>query len=219
MDVTPEQVEAGHALYTKRFLRVYDLVVLSLSSTFAWKCPSSRIVQHYDEHVSANHLDVGVGTGYFLDKCRFPSTAPRVALMDLSENCLNVAGRRIARYSPERYVANVLEPIRVQAPKFDSVAMNYLLHCLPGTIRTKAVALEHLKTLVNPNGVIFGATMLNGGVKKNLLARRMMKRVNERRVFTNTHDDLESLRWALSQHLSDPQVEIVGTAALFWGRV
>jgi len=219
MDVTPEQVEAGHALYTKRFLRVYDLVVLSLTSRLAWKCPSSRIVKHYDDHVSSNHLDIGVGTGYFLEKCRFPSSTPRVAMMDLSENCLDVAGRRIARYEPERYIANVLEPLRIQAPKFDSVGMNYLLHCLPGTIRSKAVAFANIKPLVNPGGVVFGATMLYDGVKKNLLARRMMDDLNDRRVFTNTADDLEGLRWGLEQHLTDTHIEIVGTAALFWGRV
>lgn len=218
MDVTPEEVAAGHALYTKRFLAVYDLVVLRLSSRFAWKCPPSRIVELYDEHVSGNHLDVGVGTGYFLDKCKFPSTAPRIALMDLSPNCLEVAARRIARYKPEEYLANVLQPVHIAAAKFDSVGMNYLLHCLPGTIRTKAMVFEHLKALVNPGAVVFGATMLHSGVERNWLARRLMKRLNADGVFANTEDDLDGLRWTLSHHLSDPVIEVVGTAALFWGR-
>ena len=218
MDVTPEQVAAGHALYTKRFLAVYDLVVLWFSSRFAWQCPSSRILELYNEHVSGNHLDVGVGTGYFLNKCRFPVATPRIGLMDLSPNCLEVAGRRLSRYKPEVYRANVLEPTRIDAPKFDSVGMNYLLHCLPGTIRSKAVVFDHLKPLVNPGGVLFGATMLHEGVEKNWLARRLMKRLNADGVFSNTSDDVDGLRWALSRHLSDPVVEIVGTAALFWGR-
>ena len=120
MDATPEQVEAGHAFYTKRALAIYDLAILGYFSRFAWKCPSRRILEHYDEHVSTNHLDVGVGTGYFLDRCRFASPSPRLALMDLNSNCLAVAGRRIARYDPEVYRANVLEPIPFGAPKFDS---------------------------------------------------------------------------------------------------
>src|SRR5438876_5644469 len=139
MDATPEQVEAGHAFCTKRVLAIYDLAILGYFSRVAWKCPSRRILEHYEEHVSTNHLDVGVGTGYFLDRCRFASPSPRLALMDLNSNCLAVAGRRIARYDPEAYRANVLEPFPFRVPKFDSVGMNYLLHCLPGSIRSKGV--------------------------------------------------------------------------------
>lgn len=82
MNATPDQVEAGHAFYTKRALAVYDGAILGYFSRVAWKCPSGRILQHYNQHVSTNHLDVGVGTGYFLDRCRFESSSPRVALMD-----------------------------------------------------------------------------------------------------------------------------------------
>lgn len=67
-DPTPEQVAAGHAFYTKRALAVYDAAILGYFSRVAWKCPARRILQHYNRHVSTNHLDVGVGTGYFLDR-------------------------------------------------------------------------------------------------------------------------------------------------------
>jgi Methyltransferase domain len=93
-------------------------------------------------------LDVGVGTGYFLDHCRFPSHTPRVALMDLNRNSLDFASRRLTRYKPETYIRNVLEPVSIDAAKFDSVGINYLLHCLPGTIESKWAALDHLKTLI-----------------------------------------------------------------------
>ena len=77
MDPTPDEVDAGHAFYTKRSLAVYDLAILWYFSRLAWKCPAPRILQHYDAHVTPNHLDVGVGTGYFLDKCGFGTDAPR----------------------------------------------------------------------------------------------------------------------------------------------
>jgi SAM-dependent methyltransferase len=218
MDPTPEQVDAGHAFYTKRALAIYDLAILGYFSRFAWKCPSRTILEHYNEHVSINHLDVGVGTGYFLDRCRFASASPRVALMDLNSNCLEVAGRRIARYNPEIYRADVLDPIPIDAPRFDSIGMNYLLHCVPGNIRSKAVVFQHLKALVNPGGVFFGATLLHDGVQRNWLARRVMDRNNAHGIFTNAEDDLEGLRWALSQHLNDPAVQVVGCVAVFSGR-
>ena len=218
MDPSRDEVEAAHAFYTKRSLAVYDLAILGYFCRFAWRCRASRILEHYDEHVSDNHLDVGVGTGYFLDKCRFPSDAPRLGLMDLNLNCLEVAGRRVARYRPESYRANVLEPIPVDAPKFDSVGLTFLLHCVPGTIRSKAVVFEHLKALANPGAVFFGATLMHDGVERNWLARKVMDRNNAHGIFNNSEDDVAGLRWALAQHLSDPTVDIVGCVAIFSGR-
>jgi len=64
-----EEVVAGQAVYSKRVLGNYDLVVLGLSNRFLWRCPTERLLEHYNRHVTENHLDVGVGTGYFLDNC------------------------------------------------------------------------------------------------------------------------------------------------------
>jgi methylase of polypeptide subunit release factors len=119
--VPDEQVVAGQAVYSKRLLRVYDVVVLGVSNRLIWKCPTQRLEQHYKQHITANHLDVGVGTGYFLDRCSLPSPSPRIALMDLNQNALEFASHRFARYKPETYRRNVLEPISIDAARFDSV--------------------------------------------------------------------------------------------------
>jgi ubiquinone/menaquinone biosynthesis C-methylase UbiE len=185
----------------------------------AWKCPSRRILHHYNEHISSNHLDVGVGTGYFLDRCQYESSSPRVALMDPNTNCLEVASRRIARYKPEVYQANVLEPIPFDAPKFDSVGLNYVLHCIPGDIATKGVAFEHLKALMNPGGILFGATLLHDGVRRNWLARKVMDRNNKHGIFANVNDSLEGLRSVLSEHLTNSALEVVGCVGIFTGSV
>src|SRR5688572_30904180 len=103
MNVTREQVESGQAVYTERVLKLYDFVVLGVSNRFIWKCPTPKQLQHYERHLSANHLDVGVGSGYFLDRARFPSKTPRVALLDLNPTALEFAAQRIARYRPESY--------------------------------------------------------------------------------------------------------------------
>ena len=219
MAMTAEQVEAGQAVYTKSVLASYDLLVLRFSNRFIWRCPSKRLLALYDRHVTANHLDVGVGTGFFLDRCGFPTARPRLALMDLNANCLEVAARRLARYRPEVYRANVLEPIRIEAPRFESIGLNYLLHCLPGTMRTKSAVFRHLKALLTPGGVMFGATLLHGGVQRNWAARRLMALYNAKGIFTNEHDALEGLKTVLSDHLTSVTVEVVGCAALFSGRV
>jgi 2-polyprenyl-3-methyl-5-hydroxy-6-metoxy-1,4-benzoquinol methylase len=218
MNVTAEQVEAGQAIYSKRTLAAYDFVVLGVSNRLVWKCPTRRVEEHYDSHITPNHLDVGVGTGYFLDHCRFPSPTPRVALMDLNPDTLEFASRRIARYKPEVYRRNVLEPISLDARRFDSVGVNYLLHCLPGSMESKSAAFDHLKALMNPNAIVFGATLLQGGVTRNWLANRLMAAYNRRGIFSNERDDLQGLERALSQRFRDVRVAVVGCGALFSGR-
>jgi ubiquinone/menaquinone biosynthesis C-methylase UbiE len=218
MSANPQQVAAGQAIYSARTLAVYDFLVLGLSNRLIWRCPSALQVEHYNRHVSANHLDVGVGTGHFLDRCRFPSHAPRIALMDLNRNSLEYSSKRIARFRPEAYVRNVLEPISFDAEKFDSVGANYLLHCLPGSIETKAVALDHLKSLMKPNGVLFGATILQGGVERNLAARRLMEFYNKKGIFSNESDDLRGLEQSLNRRFNCVSIQIRGCVALFSGR-
>jgi len=219
MDASEEQVSAGQAIYTKDILHGYDFYVLGFSNRLLWKCPTRRLVDHYDRHVTANHLDVGVGTGYFLDKCRFPSKAPRIALMDLNQNSLNFASQRIARYNPKTFIRNVLEPITFDAPGFDSVGINYLLHCLPGPLESKAVALDHLKVLMNPGAVLFGSTLLQGNVPRSWFAQKQMDFYNRKGVFSNQHDDLDGLKRALGLRFKDVRVEVAGCAALFSGHV
>ncbi len=219
LTVTPKQVEAGQAVYTKRTLAVYDFIVLTVSNRFLWKCPTRRLVAHYDAHITSNHLDVGVGTGYFLDRCQFLAADPRVALLDLNSDTLDFASRRIARYRPETYRRNVLEPISLEAEKFDSVAMNYLLHCVPGSLESKSVIFDHLIAWMNPNAVLFGSTLLHGGVRRNWFANRLMNSYNRSGIFSNREDDLPGLKRELGKRLKDLTIEVVGCAALFAGRV
>jgi hypothetical protein len=216
--ITAEQIEAGQAVYSKSVLASYDLFVLRFSNRFIWRCPSTRLLALYDRHVTSNHLDVGVGTGFFLDRCRFPTSRPRLALMDLNVNCLDVASKRLTRYRPEIHRTNVLDPIRLDASRFDSVGLNYVLHCLPGTIRTKGALFGHLKPLLNPGGVMFGATLLHEGVQRGWAARHLMALYNSKKIFTNNQDDLEGLREVLVENLTGVTLEVVGCAALFSGR-
>lgn len=195
--------------------------MLGISNRFVWKCPTPRLLAHYDRHVSANHLDVGAGTGYFLDRCRFPSRAPRVVLMDLNPDALAFACRRIARYRPESWRGNVLEPVSpvsIDGDGFDSVALNYLLHCLPGSIGSKAVVFDHLRAVMKSNAVLFGATLLSGGVGRSRAAPHLMAFYNRRGIFCNKGDDLTGLERALRQRFRDVSIAAVGCAALFSAR-
>jgi len=113
----------------------------------------------------------------------------------------------------------VLEPIPFDVAKFDSVGLTYVLHCIPGDIATKAVVFENLKPLMNPGGVVFGATLLHDGVQRNWLARKVMDRNNEHGIFANADDSLDGLRSALAEHLTDSVVDVVGCVGIFTGSV
>lgn len=218
MSSISETTQAEHAVYSPASLRMYDLWVMGLSNHWIWRCPTHELASLYDRHVTDNHLDVGVGTGYLLDRARFPSRCPRVALMDLNPNPLDHCARRIARYAPEIIRRNVLEPIAYDGRPFDSVGMNYILHCLPGSIGEKAVAFDHLLPLMSPGARLFGATLLQGGVQRSSMARWLMDVYNKRSIFSNRDDDLDGLKRALSERFEEVSVAVVGCAALFSGR-
>lgn len=219
MSFSDDDVRAGQAVYTRRTLSWYDLLVLGLSCRFVWRCPATHLLEQYDRFVSGNHLEVGVGTGYFLDRCRFPVPQPRIALVDLNSDCLAATARRVARYQPEPFVRSALEPLRLDGRKFDSVAVNFVLHCLPGTIETKGCVFDHLRDVVNPGGMLFGATLLWSGLDQGWLARWLTPIYNRRRIFTNLHDSLDGLRDTLRARFAHYELRTIGSAALFHARV
>ena len=70
------------------------------------------------------------------------------------------------RYSPTCHVANIFEPLELlDGGKFDSIGLNYVLHCLPGTMRDKLLAVRQLAELLTPGGVLFGATLLHDALR------------------------------------------------------
>ena len=210
-----DPVYAGQALYTRRFLAVYDAVIHGFNSPVLWRCPKSKLIELYDTHVSGRHLDIGVGTGGLLDECRFPVAAPAITLMDLNPNALAAAARRLERYKPRTHHANVLEPWGLPEAGYDSVGMSHLLHCLPGRIPEKAVVFEHALRALSPGGVLFGATLLGNGVGHTWLARRALAASNRRGVMCNLNDTLEDLDAALGRVFASHEIEVVGSAALF----
>lgn len=53
------RAHAGQVVYTPRVLAAYDLFVLRFSNRLVWRCPWPRLLDHYDRHVGASHLDAG----------------------------------------------------------------------------------------------------------------------------------------------------------------
>ena len=215
----PVDVERGQRVYTPLVLRAYDLVVLGFSNRFAWRCRSSTMLERYDRHVGRRHLDLGVGTGWYLDRCRWPVEQPEITLLDLNENSLALAARRLRRYAPETVRANVLDPLPLGDARFESASANYLLHCLPGRIESKAGMLaENVRPYLRPGGVLFGSTILGQGVPHGRIGRRLLRVYNQKGIFSNADDDERGLQRGLASKLKDVEIEVVGAVALFAAR-
>jgi SAM-dependent methyltransferase len=210
-----EAVRRGQAVYTPLILRVYDAWVLGFSNSLLWRCPTRRLLAHYAQHLRPHHLEAGVGTGYFLDRSRFASK-PHITLLDLNENTLAFSSRRLRRLGPRTLRGNLLEPIAF-SERYDSVALNYVLHCLPGDLDAKSVVFEHLKAGLREGGVIFGSTLLSRDVSMSRAARRLMAIYNRKGIFSNEGDSALGLEAALRRHFKRFTLEVVGCAALFAG--
>lgn len=213
---SPSEVARGQRVYTPFVLRAYDLLVLGFSNRVAWRCPSAVMLQCYNRYVGGRHLDIGVGTGWYLDHTAWPVEQPEITLLDLNENSLSVAGRRLVRYAPKKVRASVLDPLRLENARFESAAANYLLHCLPGPIEAKAATLAaNVQPYLEPGGVLFGSTILGRGVTHTTIGRRLMHVYNAKGIFSNADDDAAGLERGLASGLGDVQITLVGAVALF----
>jgi SAM-dependent methyltransferase len=209
---------AGQADYTPAFLAVYDPLVLGLMNRVVWRCPTRDILALYHEHARGAHLDVGPGTGWYLDHCRFGPRPRSVTLLDVNPDVLAKASRRLVRFAPTVHRANLLEPTGLPPETFDSIALTHVLHCLPGPMTEKAAVLGRLAPLLAPGGTLFGSTILAGGVPRTPAARALTRFLNARGVFGNRSDDLAALESALGESFAVHEVRTVGSVALFAAR-
>ncbi|KAF3803939.1 hypothetical protein GCG54_00008442 [Colletotrichum gloeosporioides] len=117
------RAEFGNAIYFPLFLQwFYDTLVLRFICPRAWGCPEDVLQGHYSKHVSSlsavscpRLLDIGVGTGHFIEHAPLSSDTT-VILADINENPLAEARGRIKRTHKDVDVdfgCLVLEEIRV----------------------------------------------------------------------------------------------------------
>ncbi|KAF2845719.1 methyltransferase [Plenodomus tracheiphilus IPT5] len=235
---------SGAAIYFPLFLRtVYDTLVLGFYCSYIWKCPSKKLREFYNSHISSVEkqlsvstnskdlvklLDIGVGTGYFLEHAPLPAGS-EVTLVDLNGNCLQTAASRVIKSHPSALVRTVhadfldpdmgsnsaISPHRLGKARFDVISCFLLLHCLPGPPERKAEAVIRLHRHLNVNGVIVGATVLGKGVTHNFPARAIMFWHNLLGIFDNYPDDVQGLIGPLQAFFETVKWEVVGTTLLF----
>ncbi len=201
-----------HEIYTRRFLAIYDPLILGVYLRWVWRCPRAVLTECYRVHAGARHLDVGPGTGYFLDVAELPE-GTAITLLDPNPAVLTQAARRLARYGPATVPADACEPLPLTG-RFESAALNLVLHCIAGEER-KAAAIRHVAACLDEGGVLFGSSVLGTPQVHGWLGRTALHALNRRGIFSNRADAEEGLRDQLQEAFVEVTVERVGAVAVF----
>lgn len=205
----------GAQAYTPLTLKIYDWWVLGISNRYAWRCPTEDVLfNHFKKHIGHKHLDIGVGTGFYLSRINH---ACNITLMDLNTNSLNAARTRIGAQRVSNCVEHDVFDAFPQALHngFDSVSMFYLLHCLPGSPADKTLAIKNAATALNANGTLYGATILGDAASHNGFGKKLMQVYNKKGIFSNRQDTAEHLKQTLEACFEEVSVTTVGVVATF----
>ena len=219
LELIDSSAMSGNAIYSHALLAAYDLYVIGLPNSLAWKCSTNKLLSLYNENISAKHLDIGVGSGFYLDNCQFPASSPQITLGDTNRDHLEKVSQRIARHNPTTVQMNIFDPKTYPFDSFESIGINYLLHCLPGPFKRKLNVFSNLMPYLVKGGRVFGSTILGTGAPHNLLGRLLLKTYNKNKIFSNTEDNVNDLKEALTKIFGNCKVEVEGCVALFSARV
>ena len=203
----------GQSEYTPFFLKIYDPVILGVFTRVVWRCPTTLLVERYRRHIRPRHLDVGPGTGCFLERAGLPAGSP-VTILDPNVHVLDHASWRLQGLDLTAVEADVLKPLPLAAI-FDSAALHFVIHCLPGPLSRKAVAVANVAAVLAPTGVLFGASILGPSGPHTWLSRRMLDANNHRGIFDNLGDTQEGLGEILGASFEHVELETVGSMAIF----
>ncbi len=205
----------GQKSYGPVLLGVYDWWVLGFMARRVWHSPTPSIIERYRRLFGHRHLDIGPGSGYCIDVA-----APEdmeLTLLDPNRHVLDHCAKRLSRFKPALVEADVLKPLPVQGP-FDSIALSFVLHCLPGPMEAKGMAIENAASVLDSEGVFFGGTVLGIDETHSSPARVFLKAVNRQGGFDNLGDTREDLETILSGSFDDVELDVVGSLALFTAR-
>ena len=206
----------GQADYTRLLLTLYDPIVIGVIAPLVWRVPREPLLNLYRTNIRDLHLDVGPGTGYAIDHSGLPDGS-RVTIVDPNTTVLRHATRRLRRLDITAVEADVLKPLPVEGP-FESAALTFVIHCLPGPLSRKAVAIANIAAVLAPTGVLFGASVLGTSGNHTWLGRRVLAAFNRRGAFDNLDDNEAGLHSILEASFERVELETVGSIAIFTAR-
>ena len=203
----------GQSDYNELLLRLYDPLVLGPISRYVWRAPSEEMIRRYRQYARPDHLDVGPGTGYFIERAGLPAGS-KVTILDPNRTVLRHVSRRLRDLEVTAVEADVLKPLPVVGP-FSSAGFNAVLHCLPGPLERKAVAVANIATVLAPDATLFGATVLGRSARHTRAGRAFLWAFNRRGAFDNLDDTEDGIAEILRRSFREVSIETLGGLALF----
>lgn len=195
--------------------RLYEIGLYKFVTTQLWRCPTELLLDHYRENVSDNHLEIGVGSGYFLKRTLVQKRKQRLVLLDLNDHCLAKSAQHLQAFSPRLRRHNVLQPLSLAGGAVASIGMNYVLHCIGGSFKTNWRLFAHLASVLEEGGVLFGATLVERPASEGVGAWLLMKTLNLLGIFNNTEQRMADLKQALEASFSTVSIQRSGNALVF----
>ncbi|KAF7593564.1 hypothetical protein BBP40_011184 [Aspergillus hancockii] len=209
---TTAAAERGAAFYDTWQVYAYDMMVLGFINSFGWCCPTNKhLLPLFQANIRSNHLDIGVGTGYYHKFSSFPGS---LTLCDLSVGALEMAKARSGVDNVKVIRCDITQELPTDEV-FDSISMFYLLHCLPGPIENKTAVIERVLPNLASDGVLTGATILGKGVTDGFIGRLWRNYVNGKGYLDNSEDDAQSFIDTLNDNFEDVETKVVGAVLVF----
>ena len=192
-------------------LKLYDYLVNDINCSYAWRCHKSNIFENYKNNIKTNHLEIGPGTGYFLEN---NYNIKKLYLMDINDDTLNFSKNNLSEnYQLETINHNIFED-KLEIKDLESVGLNYVLHCVPGRLEDN---IDNLINNLETNNKVnfFGATVVSDKILQNRLSTIELFFLNKYNIFNNEMDTSKNLIDYLKYNHIKYQEKIVGNVLLF----
>ena len=204
--------------FVSKNLKHYDKIVNRINCLYVWKCSENYIINHYRNNISSYHLEIGPGTGYFLKKenLRKNFSIQQLTLLDVNENILNYSKQNLKNDYDHKIITvhqDVFSKKINKNIKFNSVGINYVLHCIPGTLENNIDTL--INNLGSSNYNLFGSTLICDPLHMNPIAEYELILLNNLGIFNNSNDTYEQFIEYLNNNKIKHNILKIGYVAIF----
>ena len=218
----------------KPIVTFYDSVIVNIISKYVWNCDPSVHVGRYQEFINCKkdsthdqsctnhvHLDIGPGSGYYLSESQKNTNTNfdlDLHLIDINEETLISTKKKFP--SSHTTTHNVFLKPFPYGCTFDTIALNHVLHCVPGDQELMMdQMLGHLKSNMDDSTVFFGSTVagLVPTERHSMSAIALITFLQELGIFHNQIDE-EGMRDVLAKHFKRVETTCCGSEIGFVGR-
>ena len=189
-------------------LKNYDYFVNNVNCKYVWKCNEKNIHKMYKKNITKNHIEIGPGTGYFLKNYNFDN----LTLIDVNDDILQNSYDNLSKNAKNLNIINhdlFLKNNKLNNINFESVGINYVLHCVPNTLD------DSLKNLIynldSHNYKIFGSTIIPPKNKVNIASLELYF-LNKYKIFNNLNHNENQL---INIKNNNIQLDKIGNNLLF----